>query len=1091
MLNFQQIKSFFDVYSGNSDQDSIEQSLIDVISTLSVYPRFAKLAISSSEIRTLAETFAKIGLFFQTKFESLEVSSDTQKMTTTNFHEIFVILKNMNIHQNVDSTSYEVAYPKVQKEPICKCAFHEEELFDHLHICSIVAGTRAIRSAQNVFLATLTGLLHDIGKPACIRIFNGGNIGYPFHGEYGSMILSRIYHPDFAQFISKDEYETMCRAISIHMCSYHIVDFQSNWSQNRANSTRIETDSVKSILNCLSFGDVFGAFSELNDYDIFLSSRSLYNELISQKYETTKCGYAFFVRGRSGSGKSFVSNLLKNLLESLGLKVAHIERDLVICNTVRKIQNLPELSVRPTESDYASYHSFYKQNKLSSQVNKEMNEKFKYYLALNYAVIIDTQLSMFRGFEQVVPDSISNCICIALDVSRNMLIDDDSKNGVTLQTQLTMFGDSSVLKPFDLTGTNIFSLSSAYTHNQRPVGISPDFVFSISYNQHYIRENSIGFAYFSNFMKEIHSITNIPKKIFFTIGVISDNSQPTLSELSINSSGTKDTNDMNLVEYINHLYSSNENSYDSVIQILKSQYYHVGAPSQLKNMLGTSPARNLTDDSINDEKNFISIKYLDHNNNWNTWGRESRGSTLALIDGKWTMFKYLMERGAEMLTGMQMKRGIDKTDNIDTKMDFKASHLSRVQQELIQDLREGNPVDLVLSFKKDGSLLSCALYTGSMGVLMRRLINTYCDDFTKAVMTEYDKISGNSDVFVFQSQSTLFIGDAMYDYTTTAIFPEAIPTLTPLKKIQTYGESFMTKLKKMFDNIDGDIKQILGETICANRTESYSGNVHKELAMSYPTSSFTILSITSIKDNHYTAYPHYMYSEIINYAGFTEPAFWKCSSVAQVDKLIQDVDSFIFGKINCDEFYQINVPSNIYSYEKIIDCEGFVTYDVKRNNSYGKIKTDSYYKSHKLRDDNIPFLCELNKVVGHIFPLARIVDETISKLNEKLDLINPELVKVITSAEMKASLPDKALNGFDNRPRPVQFKIIINNAKNKFSELAFAVFQTHFPSLMISDEMKTFVVSYAMNTELWLDIPKPIDEQLKSELVYNLINMSH
>ena len=1079
MLNFQQIKSFFDVYSGNSDQDSIEQSLVDVISTLTVYPRFAKLAITSSEIRMLAETFAKIGLFFQIKFESLEVygeiSSHNQKMIHTNFHEIFIMLKNMNIHQNVDSTSYEVAYPKVEKEPICKCAFHEEELFDHLHICSIVAGSYAIRSAQNVFLATLTGLLHDIGKPACVRIFNGGNIGYPFHGEYGSMILSRIFNPNFAQFISKDDYETMCRVISIHMCSYHIVDFQSNWSQDRVNSTRIESDSVKSILSCLSYGDVFGAFSELNDYNVFLSSRSSYNELISQKYETAKRGYAFFVRGRSGSGKSFVSHLLKNLLESLGLKVAHIERDLVICNTVRKIQNLPELSERPTESEYASYHSFYKQNKLSSQVNKEMNDKFKYYLALNYAVIIDTQLSMFRGFEQVIPDSISNCICIALDVSRNVLIDDDSKNGVTLQTQLTMFGDSSVLKPFDLTGTNIFSLPSAYTHNQRPVGISPDFVFSISYNQHFNGENSIGFAYFSDFMKSIHSITNMPN----------------LSGLSLNSSGTIDTDDMNLVQYINHLYSSNDNSYDNVIQILKSQYYHVGAPSQLKNMLGTSPARNLTGDNINDEKNFISIKYLDHNNNWNTWGRESRGSTLALIDGKWTMFKYLMERGAEMLTGMQMKRGIDKTDNIDTKMDFKASHLSRVQQELIQDLREGNPVDLVLSFKKDGSLLSCALYTGSMGVLMRRLINTYCDDFTKAVMTEYDKISGNSDVFVFQSQSTLFIGDAMYDYTTTALFPEAIPTLTPLKKIQTYGASFMTKLKKMFDNIDGDIKQILGETICANRTESYSGNVHKELAMSYPTSSFTILSITSIKDNHYTAYPHYMYSNIINEAGMTEPAFWKCSSVAQVDKLIQDVDAYIFGKINCDEFYQINIPSNIYSYEKIIDCEGFVTYDVKRNNSYGKIKTDSYYKSHKLRDDNIPFLCELNKVAGHIFPLARIVDETISKLDAKLGLINPELVKVITSAEMKASLPDKALNGFDNRPRPVQFKIIINNAKNKFSELAFAVFQTHFPSLMISDEMKTFVVSYAMKTELWLDIPKPIDEQLKSELVYNLINMSH
>jgi hypothetical protein len=724
---------------------------------------------------------------------------------------------------------------------------------------------------------------------------------------------------------------------------------------------------------------------------------------------------------------------------------------------VRKIQGLSEISVRPTDTEYASYHAFYKQHKLGAQVNNMMNSQFKYYLSIYDAVIIDTQLSLFRGFDQIIPDSISDCICIALDVSRNLLIEDDSKNGVSLQTQLSMFGNSSVLKPFDLTGTNIFALASSYTHSQRPVGVTPDFVFSISYNQHFSGVNSIGFAYFSDILKNILS-----------------NNMPDISGLSLNA---MNTDEMNLVQYINHLYETNDKSYDAVIQILKSQYYHVGAPSQLK---GTT-----------NEYNFLSIKYLDHNNNWNKWGRESRGSTLVLIDGKWTMFKFLLERGAEMFTGMQEKRGINKTDNIDTKMDFKASHLSRTQQELIQDLREGNPVDLVLSFKKDGSLLSCALYTGKMGILMRYLINIYCDEFTKAVMTEYDQISGSDDVFVFQSQSTLFIGDAMYDYTTTAIFPEALSSLSPIQKIKTYSIPFMTKLKKIFQNIDGDIKQILGETICANRTESYSGNIHKELAMSYPVSSFTILSITSIKNDTYTSYPHYIYSDIINEAGMTEPAFWKCTEITQVDKLIQDVDSFIFKKLTLEQFYQSNPPSNIYPYEMVIDCEGFVTYDLKRNNSYGKIKTDSYYKSHKLRDDNIPFLCELNKVAGHIFPLARIVDETISKLDAKLALINPELVIIINSDEMKNALPEKAKKTFSDRPRPVQFKIIINNAKDKFSELGFTVFQKHFPSLLLDDEMKTFIVSYAMKTELWLDCPKPIDEKLKSELVYNLINMSH
>ena len=993
MLTFQKIMSFFDAYSRISDVKNIEQTLGDFItelSSLSDYPHFAKLNITKPEIMMLSECFAKIGLFFKTKFDSLEVSGETQKMTLTSFYEIFLQLQTMNVHQNVDSTHHDIAYPKVEKEQICNCVYHEEELFDHLHISAIIAGIHAIRFEKDVFLATLTGLLHDIGKPGCIRIFDKGHIGYPFHGEYGAQILSRIYHPDFAQFISLQDYETLCRCIAIHMCSYHIVDFQSNWSQERINSTRIETESVKSILKCLSYGDVFSAFSEKNNAVAFLTTRDVYNDMISQTFDTQKKKYAFFVRGRSGSGKSFVSNLLMKLCDVLHLKVACVERDMIVCNTVRKIQGLPELSVRPTSSEYADYHMFYKQNKLSTQVNNEMKALFKYYLDIYDAVVIDTQMSLFRGFDQIIPESISDCICIALDVVRNLPVEDDSKNGVPLQTQLLMFGDSSVLKPLDLSDTNIFALPSKYTMNQRPVSVCPDFVFPIAYNQHFFGENSIGFASFSNFMKSLYSIVNIPA----------------VSGLNINSIKSINSDDMNLAQYMNYLYDMNNMSYEAVVQTLKAQYYQVGAPSQLKGTV--------------DEKNFLSIKYLDHNNNWNKWGRESRGSTLVLIDGKWVMFKYLLERGAEMLTGMQMKRGIDKTDNIDTKMDFKASHLSRPQQELIQDLREGNLVDLVLSFKKDGSLLSCALYTGSFGVLMRRLILSYCDDFTKAVMTQYDEISGNGDVFVFQSQSTLFIGDGMYDYTTTAIFPEAIPTLTPLEKIQTYSAPFMKRMKMMFESIDGDIKQVLGETICANRKESYSGYIHRELAMSYPNSSFTILSITSIKGDSYNVYPHYTYSELIKNSGFVEPAFWKCTQVAQVDKLIQDVDSFIFNKMQLQEFYQANPPSNLYSYEMIMDCEGFVTYDLKRNNSYGKIKTDSYYKSHKLRDDNIPFLCELNKVAGHIFPLARIVDETISKLDEKLSLINPELVNVIISDEMNQALPEKAKKGFNERPRPVQ-----------------------------------------------------------------------
>jgi hypothetical protein len=185
----------------------------------------------------------------------------------------------------------------------------------------------------------------------------------------------------------------------------------------------------------------------------------------------------------------------------------------------------------------------------------------------------------------------------------------------------------------------------------------------------------------------------------------------------------------------------------------------------------------------------------------------------------------------------------------------------------------------------------------------------------------------------------------------------------------------------------------------------------------------------------------------------------------------------------------------VFNYEEVIDCEGFVTYDEKRDSSYGKIKTDSYYKSHKLREDNVEFLCKLAKVAGHIFPLARIVDDVVTNIDEKLENINKNLIKMIESNDFVDKLTEinsKAANGFDKRPKMLKFKIIINTMKDFYATEAYSVFQNEFTSLkqvQLNDDIKTFVVSYSMKSELWLDVPKKIDEDLKAKFVMQLINI--
>ena len=148
-------------------------------------------------------------------------------------------------------------------------------------------------------------------------------------------------------------------------------------------------------------------------------------------------------------------------------------------------------------------------------------------------------------------------------------------------------------------------------------------------------------------------------------------------------------------------------------------------------------------------------------------------------------------------------------------------------------------------------------------------------------------------------------------------------------------------------------------------------------------------------------------------------------------------------------------------------------YDLDNGNSYGKIKTDSYYKAHKLRDSNVPFLCELAQVAGHLFPLAFKVNSIHSSLDTKLALINQKLIDLVTSDLMINALNPKARASYMTKDKATQFKIVINIAKQAFTENAIPIFIEQFGDIQLTEDMKTAIVGYAMRCEIWRDIPLP------------------
>jgi hypothetical protein len=1033
--------TFFDAFMSGSD---VKHELLNLISYMSTsYPHISHIFSDFTDLTKIIDTFTKIGKFFSIPFKVVERNEKDEIVKDMTFRQFFTELKTMNVHQNIID----------DKGKQYSCGFHEEELFDHLILTGLITCVNAIKMNLDPFISSLSGILHDIGKPGCIHLFDKGHVGYRYNGEFGSLILSRIDSSSFETFISKDSWEMICRLTTIHMCSYHLTTFISPWEQARLNSTRIENDLTKQYLMALSYGDVFSALSDKTSYTDFTDSRDQYYTEISKPFVCNRNKFVITVDGLSNSGKSTIADILMSFFSDNNISYGYIARDNIMCDLVMRMQNLSLKNSRPTANEYAECYTYYKKNGLSKIVNKNMQNTICNSINSNTVTIIDTQMTLFKQTSSIFPSNISDCIIISIDVNRNHITIDDKKNGIGLNDQLSLSGSSTFLKPFDVKSMDVYRLQSKYCSKNEDLTCTcgVDFKFQVCSNSEFYDSNSIGLDTFKDIFQRIYSMIDM-----------SSSSGPRLDNL-------------NLTDLVNNVYNSVDKNYDKLTEFFRTKAYQCACPIDFR------------DTSYS--KRIIHLKYLDHNNNWNKWGRDTRGTAFYLNDEQfWIPVKYLMQRGAEMLTGMQIRRGITDTENINLSADYRCSHLSAGQQSLIIKLATGNKVNLKASFKKDGSLHAFVLYSGEFAKVMRTVILLKADEFTKTVMNIWDSISGTTDyTFVFQSQGTMLLGNFMQDYATTALFPMADPKLTPIKKISAYGSDLFRRLKNIFDEMSGDFKFILAETICRNRLESYSGKVHNELAVSYNESGFTILSRTSIEDSIYKVDPHYEFSELINSNGFNEPAFWDVTTVEMMDNLIKAVDSYIFGKMTINEFYEFYPPSNKYEYPKIIDVEGFVVYDLDNSNSYGKIKTDSYYKAHKLRENNISFLCDLALVAGHLFPLAQRVRSIYVGLDSKLQIINAKLIELITSELMVNALNEKARKSYVLKDKATQFKIIINTAKEVYCSNAIPFFVEQFGDIVVTDDVKSALVTYAMKCEIWRDCPLSPPDDFRSMLISAMI----
>ncbi len=378
---------------------------------------------------------------------STEVLNSSNKMEPVTFIKFLHDMNSKNFHQNMNSADLPVAYrsAKIKVEPIASCNFHQESLLEHSIMCMIISMIQSGQNSKKYVLTGFTGLFHDIGKINTTTVFGVSDLGYPFHGAYGSTLLSQYGSDELFEMLgSKQNFLDVMHTIKDHMCSYHITDFKNEWNIQRCESARLSystSPQMKELSHNLSFGDTFGKICDMEIESEFIDSRTDYNKITSEPFDCKnfmkKIGAKvpiFFIRGASGSGKTTLiqNKLIPYLLQFFDeSQIEVISRDEVMCSLSAQLSNIVLETPRPIGDTYSNLYKTYQSKKLSKPVNDELKERISTAISQNKIAIIDSCILYYDGISQIMPENITNAYKIAIDCNRSIpyTVSDATKNG--------------------------------------------------------------------------------------------------------------------------------------------------------------------------------------------------------------------------------------------------------------------------------------------------------------------------------------------------------------------------------------------------------------------------------------------------------------------------------------------------------------------------------------------------------------------------------------------------------------------------------------------------------------------------------------
>jgi hypothetical protein len=1058
------------------------------------------------------------------------VQKEIQQMKKTNFAHILSEISKEHTHK----------FMKNGTEYACP---HYESLGTHLLTAMTImfACTNDVESDVRLSLCT-TALLHDIGKYRTAGMTYGKHnySQYPFHGELGAGILLQAWTLDgMGKYFNKETWEEMSRTVSMHMCGYSENDASREQTQFKWNLLANESGNVKNMLFYMSMADRFGTIKTdgesegRNNDDKFKNSREEFKNSLTCKCDHskyTKNGMCIMLCGMSAAGKSTLVEKIIETCDSVKKDMCVvIDRDLIMTQVVSEhLQIETKPTVKASGKQYAEFREVYERHKLNTTVNKIMKEDIDIGIKNGKIVILDTMMNLFGSLNKVLPKNFKKTFKISIHPVRNEIMTqkDADRLGITVEKQLNIFGsrDEFCWLTSSLMGESRYETSklkilapitTVRDMDNAKESAKPTLTFVVTWD--------LGKTDMLRQIKQ-YAETMTDRKI--TVKEKEEHIDGRLLEQNVW------TDDMNIAEYVNYMYKKSKGKIKQITKKLTSLHFMA---------------------KYSEEDKILKIKYYEFCRLWKPkWARECRGCVLRLSNetNKFVCDKMLLQRGTEILTGMQLEENLesnmDVNINEDEKIDYRKDKcmFDEFQQNTIQLLscKESQPINGALSFKNDGSLLGITLYgkdTEAYSYYTNKIESQENNKLGKLML----KISKDlSFIPVISSQGTVYLGDNMMSYMMTSIassinipgidndqqkFTEIVNAGKSEDLVYVFekyvAEHLLSKLKSFYEKMiyfgnseEEEIKKheiimcLSFEAICKKRRCSW-GTTHPELAISYPQAKLNCLGCTFIntviRNNTGFYIPHYQIEKEISECGFTQPIWWEINNTKMIETMTSDLSKVIKNTITSKEYYEKYKPSNldfnIKAHDNYLDYEGFVFYRNKHEEQhckymevdYSKIKTAEYYISHKFKHSNIEELLLLNETSSHIFPLVKTVSKHNNNIEERLLNFTEKISSLLLEPNEKNvlfnSLPEKAKNKYNSYDIDTQMKILINSSQKR--DEIFIIFKNVFDEfkdiLILPSKIKSLALSLIMHIEPWKDMNNDVIRTMIDTKNTSLLNL--